>query len=325
MANNSFWKSFWFTAIFIFLAFVLHFLLIFGLRHYNSGASFDVWNQIINGEASADILINGSSRALINFDCQAITKVTQRSCYNIGLDGSKINLDVARFKTYLKYNKKPKVLIQVGGIGDLGFGGFARLYQYTPYLNEEEIYKSLVSQSSMMRYHKYIPLYSFAVYNNELIWRAINGLLNVRDPETDWPRKPRVRGFLPVDISWTNEYDKFKLKFPKGEKFEISPKAISAYQELFRLCQEQNIQVLIVFPPAYYESVYQYTQNVGEIFRTYRELSTENHIKFLDYSKIPMTQDRKYFYNSQHMNRDGAGLFSHLFAEDLKAQVNLSP
>ncbi len=320
MTDSTFKKSICFIGIFLVLAVVLHNLLIFGLRHYNSGGSFDVWNQIVDGKAEADILVSGSSRALVNIDCGAISAVTGKTCFNIGLDGSKINLDLGRFKTYLKHNRKPQLLIQIGGIGDLDYGGLARIYQYVPYLNEDEIYKSLVSQLPDFRYYKYIPLYGFAVFNNELLGRALKGILNTQTPETVWPYKPRIKGFLPVDLAWNTEYDKFKRDFPQGEKFDISSRAIKGYEELISICRTNHIQIILVFPPAYYESVYGYTKNVNEIFQTYRDITRKHNIKFLDYSKIPITYNQKYFYNSQHMNKEGAVLFSGQLAHDIQAQ-----
>lgn len=318
--SKKFQKSLLFVAVFAVLATVLHFLLIAGLRRYEGGASFDVWNQVMDGKAGADILISGSSRALINFDCEAISRVTNKSCFNIGLDGSKINLDIARVKAYLKHNPKPKVLIQAAGIGELQYGGLLRLYQYAPYLNDDDIYESLVSQLPEFWHYKYIPLYSFAVYNSELVGRAVKGLFNIRALETDWPRKPRIRGFLSVDIEWTNEYDKFKEEFPEGGTFEVLPKAVNVWEELIELCRKQGIEFVIVFPPAFNESVYRYTKNVDEIFGTYRELARKHNVAFMDYSRIPMTFEQKYFYNSQHMNYRGAAMFSGILAADLVRQ-----
>lgn len=313
-------KFIWFIGIFLFLSVVIHNVLIWGLRNYNSGGSFDVWNQIVDGKAEADILISGSSRALVNFDCGAISAVTGKTCFNIGLDGSKVNLDLGRFKTYLKHNRKPQVVIQIGGIGDLEYGGLARVYQYVPYLNEDDIYQSLVSLLPDIRYCKYVPLYGFAAFNNELVGRSIKGICNIQTSETVWPYKPRINGFLPVEIEWTNEYEKLKKKFPEGEEFKISLKAISGYEELVKICEENQIQLIMVFPPAYYESVYGFTKNVNEIFQTYRDIANKHNVQFLDYSKIPLTHDQKYFYNSQHMNKKGAALFSSQLAHDIQTQ-----
>ncbi len=320
MNESTLRKSLWFIGIFMFLAVVLHNVLIFGLRNYHSGGSFDVWNQVVDGKAEAEILISGSSLALVNLDCGAISAVTGKTCFNIGLDGSKINLDLGRFKTYLKHNPKPQLLIHIVGIGDLGYGGLLRLYQYVPYLNEDELYRTLVSELPEFRYYKYIPLYGFAVFNKELLGRSIKGLFNTQTPETLWPQRPRVNGSLPVDIKWNNEYEKFKQEFPHGVEFEISPRAIKGIEELINICQTNHTQVILVFPPAYYESVYGYTTNVNEIFQTYRDIARKYNIQFLDYSQIPLTHDQNYFYNSQHMNKEGAALFSRQLAHDIQAQ-----
>ena len=101
-------KVIFFVGGFAVLAVALHCLLMEGMHRYNGGGGYDVWNHIMEGKAGTDILISGSSRALINFDCEKISQGTGRRCYNIGLDGSHLDCELPLFKTYLKYNPNCK-------------------------------------------------------------------------------------------------------------------------------------------------------------------------------------------------------------------------
>lgn len=317
MPDKNIIKSVSFVAVFTLLAFILNGLLVFGLRHYRAGAGFDVLNQIMEGKAGADILISGSSRALIDFDCQSISKVTGRTCFNIGIDGGHVNLELPLLKTYFKHNTSPKILVEVVGLTDLEIGAIFRGHQYVPYLNEDEIYKSLVSLDPEFRYYKYVPMYAFTVFNQNLFNRALKGLLDRQAPETDWGLRPRINGFLPVERSWSGDFERFKAQFPQGKEYQIAQKSIDEMEDLIRICQQKNIKVLLVFAPSYYASVYGYAKNVQEIFSVYRSMAGRNHVPFLDYSTLPMTKDTNYFYNSQHLNSKGAAYFSGLFAKNL--------
>jgi len=328
MLNDNLKKSICFVGIGLLLAFSLNSLLIYGLRHYQGGAGFDVWNQIIDGKAGADILISGSSRALIDFDCQAISQVTKMSCYNIGFDGQRYNLIRPLLETYLKHNRKPKIVVLTVGITDLSVDDIFRPYQFIPYLNENELYKVVVKKMPEFRYDKYVPLYAFTIYKKDLLTRALKGLRSTdtkscvrscvrTNQETEWADVPRINGFLPVDRQWSNEFEAFKSKFPKGKEYKIAPSLVDDLEAIIQRFQQENIKVLLVFPPVYYESIEGYTKNLNEIFQTYKAIAERNHIQLMDYSKDPMSKDTKYFYNSQHMNKKGAAYFSSIFAESI--------
>ena len=61
---------------------------------------FGVWNKIDKGEINSEIVFAGSSRCWLHFAPNEISKITGRSCYNIGLDGSTPNLQQARLNLF---------------------------------------------------------------------------------------------------------------------------------------------------------------------------------------------------------------------------------
>ena len=95
--------------VFLGLWTVQHFWLI-GLRRYRT-LDLGTLNKVISGNVNADILVVGSSRAQHGFDPRIISRQTKKSVYNIGLDGTQIDLQAALFFTYLRHNRKPEFLI----------------------------------------------------------------------------------------------------------------------------------------------------------------------------------------------------------------------
>jgi hypothetical protein len=49
----------------------------------------------------------------------------------------------------------------------------------------------------------------------------------------------------------------------------------------------------------------------------YRTLAAAHHVRFLDYSDSAPAGNQSLFYNSQHLNRRGAEVFTTLLASDL--------
>src|SRR5207302_909891 len=75
-----------------------------GLRRINT-SSFGVWNRIVDGTINAEIVISGSSRALTHYDPRIIEERTGLTAFNIGLNGSQTDMQLARLKTYLRHNR----------------------------------------------------------------------------------------------------------------------------------------------------------------------------------------------------------------------------
>jgi len=51
-------------------------------------------------------------------------------------------------------------------------------------------------------------------------------------------------------------------------------------------------------------------RNRGEVFDRFRQISRRFDAPIWDYSDSPICLQREYFYNSQHLNEEGAAVFS---------------
>ena len=49
----------------------------------------------------------------------------------------------------------------------------------------------------------------------------------------------------------------------------------------------------------------------------YKSIAKEHNILLIDYSQHSLTKDKKYFYNSQNLNKTGSEIFSRELAMDL--------
>jgi len=66
-------------------------------------------------------------------------------------------------------------------------------------------------------------------------------------------------------------------------------------------------------------------RNRGEVFAKFREIAERFQVPLWDYSDSPICQSRGNFYNSQHLNADGAEAFSADLAKRLVESGLLSP
>ena len=276
-----------------------------GLRRINT-SSFGVSNRIVDGKINADIVISGSSRALTHYDPRIIQEQTGLTAFNIGLNGSQTDMQLARLKTYLRHNKKPLLLIHNldvfsfqtthGGVFDPG--------QYIPYLAERAIYTALVHIDPDFWKARLLPLYGYAVQDLRFNW--VLGVMRF----FGWnPREDHFLGFKPRYSAWTDEFTRFKAMNPEGVRFEIEANGIKQMEELLELCRDQGIEALLVYSPEYQE-MQTLTKNRTRVFTYFDKLSDQFGMPVWDYSNSPISADKQNFYNSQHLNANGAAAFS---------------
>lgn len=283
-------------------------------------SDFGVTNRVVRGEINAEILITGSSRALTHYDARTIQQATGRSTFNIGLNGSQTDMQVALLKTYLAHNAKPKLLIH--NLDLFSFVTSHEIYdpaQYMPYLGEEPIYTAVRRVYPTAWKWRYIPLYGYLVEDMRFTWlKGLKGFFGFQPPED------RFQGFCPRDLPWTGDFDKFREQNPEGVSFPIEAQGIRDLTEIAEICQREQIPLLFVYSPEY-SDMQAIERNRAEIFGKFDELCARFDVPLWDFSTSAICRDRDNFYNSQHLNASGAALFSADLARRLAVKLTDIP
>lgn len=291
------------------LALALQAILVRGLLKYDTSAR-GIWNQVIRGDVNAEILICGSSRAQTHYDAQIITTGTGRSAFNIGRNGTHVDLQVGFLKSYLAHNRAPVCIVQ--NIDVFCFLTSKRVYepgQYIPYLNEPDLFQRLVSIDPSYARMRAFPLLGIIEYR--LFLTAAGGLLGITEKEDHF------YGYKPEDLVWTGDFEKYKAKNPNGVVMSVQPEGVQVFRELIEICSKANIKLILVYSPEYREGQKLFN-NRAEVLGRVREMATTAGAEFWDYSEDSICLDRSLFYNSQHMNRKGATLFTEKLVPRLK-------
>jgi len=291
---------------------VTHVLINSGLRRITS-SSFGVSNKIMNGEVNADIVICGSSRAVAHYDPRIIRVITGYKAFNIGRNGSQTDMQVAFLKAYLLHNKPPKLLVQ--NLDLFSFVTSREIYdpgQYMPYLGEEPIYSAIRRIYPDAWKWKLLPLYGYAVEDMRFDWlQTLWGWSGIS------LREDHFEGFQPNFSSWTGDFDKFRNSHLEGVAFGIEPRGVGDVEEIAEICRQRHMALLFVYSPEYHE-IQTIEKNRREIFAKFQEIAARYHVPLWDYSSSPICRNRNLFYNSQHLNADGAATFSTDLAQRLR-------
>ena len=271
---------------------------------------YDVWDDIFEGKIKSDIIIIGSSRAWVHFNPSIITDKTKYSAYNIGLDGHPFFLQKTRFDVLKKYNKNPKLLIVSLESNSL----FKRpdLYnhhQFLPYLrsNKEDLKKDLLQFKGFNSYDFELPLTRF--YGNFYILKEL--FLNYKNTS-----KIRTKGFKGEEKEWTKDFKKAKKKY-NSINVKVDEITSQKFKNFIKENIKEDINVVLVYSPEYIEGQ-NFISNRDSIVDIYKNISKDNSIPFIDFSKDSICYKKKYFYNATHLNKKGANLFTNKLIDTLK-------
>jgi hypothetical protein len=278
-------------------------------RHY----FYSEWNDLFNGNINADMLIMGSSRAWVQMSPRILDSALGINSYNLGMDGTQFNMQYQRFRIYLQHNRKPKYIIQEVGYTStlVWFNVLPAPQQFLPYLRDSSIWHmTQQSTTPFTELDRYFPLYK---YNNEfpLIREGIRSYFGKGIASA------KYKGYEGKNLVWDSSFHDFIVSNPKGRSFPISQDAVKFFREYLAFCRDNGIQVIMVYPPAFIQSL-NYINNKNEILAVYDQLSQEYNVPFLSYMYDSLNYSRTNFYNSLHLNKHGSEIFSRELAQQLK-------
>lgn len=265
------------------------------------------FNQAMQGRVNAEIVITGSSRAIRHYDPRVISRLTGLSAFNLGRNASLIDLQLAVLREYLAHNRTPRVLIHNLDIHSFKTTHRGEIFepgQYVPYLDRSLLYNALQSIDPEVWKWKYIPLYGYAVADTQFTWT-----MGFPKPFRLPSGEQCFAGYCPIDKHWSDDFAKFKRRHPEGVTIEIDPAAVADLEELIEVSRKAGIQVVLVYSPQYTKMI-GLTRNRERIFALFHAIAARHNVPLLDYSYSPISEERNWFFNSQHLNSDGASVFS---------------
>jgi hypothetical protein len=283
--------------------------------HKSRSAYFASWNDLYNSKINADLLIMGSSRAEFHISPKILDSLLTLNSYNLGLSAWHFDMQYARFKMYLQHNKKPKYIIH--NVDLYGFSKRADIAdypQFLPYIQDtilQNVTKKHKGEFDI--YQKNVPLLKYK--NQHKL--ALEGIFNFAGFSNLYDTTSKYKGYRGNDFVWNKDFESFKKRFPKGAKYKFDKEVIRQFNEYLTFCQQEDIKVILVYAPEYFE-VQPYYKNKAELIKLCQESTKKYNCQFLDYSKNSLCYNRDYFYNSQHLNKQGAELFSLDLARKMK-------
>lgn len=262
------------------------------------------WNQIYNAPLDYDLVINGSSRAWVQYDPFIIDSILHVNSYNLGMDGSPINRQIIKYQKYCELHRVPKCLIQ-----NIDFGTMAIRYgyereQFFPYFfYDRKLILEFEKYEKFSILEKYFPCYRYLGYEDI----SLESFFSTNNYEVELDA-----GYHAFDKEW----DGTNLVNLDSIECDCDTNMINMFDDFLKREINKDVKIIFVYAPIYYVARKKMI-NEQQMFEMYDSIAKKFNIPILDYNDIPMCYDTTYFYNGTHLNRKGAELFTTKLAHDI--------
>lgn len=292
-----------FTILCLIFAFALDTILSFRLRQ-NQNRMFANWNQIYNDTTNYDLVINGSSRAWVQYNPFIIDSILHINSYNLGIDGSPINRQIIKYQKYCDLHKMPKYLIQNIDFVTMGFGyGYERVQFFPYFFFDQELIIEIDEYENFSLMEKYVPCYRYLGYTDVITKALFNKLPCFGSIE---------KGYEGQVANW----DGTELAKTTTIECACDTDAVRIFIDFLSEVTLNGTKVIFVYAPIYHE-VREKMINEQQMFEMYDTIAQRFNIPILDYNDISMCYDTIYFHNGTHLNKLGAELFTTKLAHDI--------
>ena len=268
-------------------------------------------NAASDSMKKTELLIIGSSRALVNLDTRILDSVTGLRSYNYALNAVTIKTCLNMIKYVIHYQKLAKIiLLNIDcTMFDYSRDPYKDAYYYPFEKNLPDFLMTGPKSNKLI--HK-LNLFDISFYDDFVKYAAIDV----------WARPGRklagfFNGYYPHQN--LNDFTKPKENIFQKKKIPSTEAGFGMLNDIVTLCKKNNIKLLFVeapyfkiyFPGNYYTNYYQIMEKVNLVAK-------QNDILFFNYTSLPMANDRTYFYDAHHLNRKGAEFYSAIVADTIK-------
>lgn len=261
---------------------------------------YDGYNYIYNNTTYHDLLINGSSRAWVQYSPYILDSLLGVNSYNLGIDGSGINRQMVKYDRFVVRHGYPKYLIQNIDFFTMNTSrGYEREQYYPYFFIDRELVELTDRYENYPWAYKNIPLYRYIGFN-EIVLKHLKN------------QDKLYKGYR----GSTSQYDGTMLKTLTIVEGCCDSTIVVEFKKFLTQLSTNGTKILFVYAPIYHE-VIEKCSDREVIYNMYDSIASEFGIPILDYNDIPMCYDTTYFYNATHLNKIGAELFTTKLAHDI--------
>ena len=262
----------------------------------------EIWKDIMEGNANADILILGNSRAFDACDREKLDGLDGHRTYNLASVGNPFLVQRLRYNMYREHNRKPQLVILF--VDEFSLGTTLSGYdptQYYPWMWRKPFLREMLTtpfDNTLELLHAIIP---FQRYRGSRPW---NLFFQRQRFSQD--------GFKETALFPQHDFQ----PSTKRHEFVYLKETDDIFRDFLRRTTEEGIKVVFVLVP--FHDSFLFKDGEKEKMRQYfEEVASESGIPIFDGPSLEIVHDSTLYLDSEHFNKKGSKVFSDSLARYL--------
>ena len=306
----------------LFISLTIEFVSDRGLANLKNSVYND-WKNILEGNINSEVIIMGSSRGFVSYDSQIISKGLRLKTYNLSFNAAGFKLQQEKLDIYLKKNKNPKIIIQNIDLAHFNDNNeIPDENQFLPFIFNSDINRVISKYDKKFKMINYIPLIKYNLNFSLLKFGFISNFYqqNIENQST-------YNGFCPQNLPFKIDYHNLKkLDYISKNKINLSLYKYKI-QNIFKFYKERvntKTQIIFVWAPEHKLRLEdKYIKLISPIIEELNSIEKQNkNIHFINMSKFERLNDNEYFYDTFHLNKKGAKIFTTTLTDEITKIVN---
>lgn len=262
-----------------------------------SGVNYHL-TQIIN-ETKADVLIIGSSEARNNYIPSVFNDSLRLSAYNGGKNQSVLLLQNALLKSALKRYTPKIIILDYSGGYTQEQNSFEMLSSLAPYWDSNTEIREIIKLKG--KYEKFKMLSKLYRYNSQL-YKIFRNTKYSKKRETD-------NGYMALHGFWNKKMDTLN-----EVRYEQDSIVLNANKKFIKMAKESGAFFVVISSPVYMK--FKYREDLNLI----KKMCEEENVRYWNFSQDSLfLNNRKYFNDPEHLNYEGAKIFTKLIVSKLES------
>lgn len=301
------------------VAFALEYLSDRGLSHLKNSVYND-WKNILNGNLNSEVLIMGSSRGFVSYDSPTLSKELKLSTHNLSFDAGSYMLQQDKLDIYLKNNKTPKIIIQNVDFAHFGKNNaIPSENQFLPFINNEDVNAMLLKYDNKFEALHYFPLLK---YNLNLNYLRLGIVSNFYQKPIE--NRSTYNGFCPKKMPFKVDTHNLKRLDDLAKKKSDITAELQEILKFYKSKVDSKTQIIFVWAPEHkLRSQAKYKGINAPIIQELVKIDEQNeNIHFINLSNHELLNSNEYFYDTFHLNKNGAKIFSTILSNKINKIIN---
>lgn len=294
---------------------VIQYLINFGVKNCKKDQIGKV-NLVMSHQIKPQIICFGSSVGEVGFNSRIISEKLKKTVFNCSIDGTSWIQYKGLIEEFAKYSNENELMVFMESYFTFqNPKQVSSLERYIAHLNNENLYQSLANQQPDLLWKcKYVPFYQFVPVTHVYYKNSLKGWFSYIK---SFKEVDSLLGQTPVNRPWEVDQDEF-LKSGKSFIIALDEDVINTYIQDLLTLKKQGKKVVIVLSPFFKGLEENKLTDFNPLRTKFKMISAQTGFPFLDFTKSEISNCKKNFYNSNHLNSFGANLFSYALADSLK-------